>query len=76
MQNEDKQKYIKTQRRVFLAITLILLFCAFCALICNISILKISKLRIHLPKIKRFCATIRYSTKCRPAVRATRITSE
>ncbi len=40
MQNEDKQKYIKTQRRVFLTITLILLFCAFCALICNISVLK------------------------------------
>ncbi|HAT84176.1 MAG TPA: hypothetical protein DCS37_04690, partial [Clostridiales bacterium] len=40
MQNEDKQKYIKTQRRVFLAITLILLFCAFCALICNMSVLK------------------------------------
>ncbi len=40
MQNEDKQKYIKTQRRVFFAITLILLFCAFCALICNMSVLK------------------------------------
>lgn len=40
MQIEDKQKYIKTQRRVFLTITLILLFCAFCALICNISVLK------------------------------------
>lgn len=40
MQNEDKQKYIKTQRNVFLAITLILLFCAFCALICNVSVLK------------------------------------
>ncbi len=40
MQNEDKQKYIKTQRKVFFAITLILLFCAFCALICNMSVLK------------------------------------
>lgn len=40
MQNEDRQKYIKTQRKVFLTITLILLFCAFCALICNISVLK------------------------------------
>lgn len=40
MQNEDKQKYIKTQRRALSVITLILLFCAFCALICNISVLK------------------------------------
>ncbi len=40
MLNEDRQKYIQTQRKVFLAITLILLFCAFCALICNISVLK------------------------------------
>ena len=40
MQNEDKQKYIKTQRSALSVITLILLFCAFCALICNMSVLK------------------------------------
>ncbi len=40
MQSVEKQKYIKTQRRVLSAITLILLFCAFNVLICNISILK------------------------------------
>lgn len=40
MQTNDRKNFVKTQRRVLVVIAAIILFCAFCALINNMSVLK------------------------------------
>lgn len=40
MQTNDRKNYIKTQKSVLVLIVTLILFCAFCALISNISVLK------------------------------------